>query len=369
MPTEKLLSQLASELQPLIRGMDMKVMKFYSNSQKTLKQLPKECLSSKVHFEEKDIIYDTSKVLGMVWDASTDLLKFCSKFKNTEEFFASLKLNRKPTWTKRLILKLSATVYDPTGLISPFTVRARSLLQDLWKEELSWDSPIPETYAKRWNDWLEELFLLAKLIEIPRFLQFDKDRKAQLHVFVDASTKVFAACVYVRITEKDTRITSRGVNETYEKVIAVMLVTSKARVAPTKGESVARLELAGCVIGVRIGYGVALAFQMDPNEIQYWTDSTNCLYWINSPSSVLKTYVANRVGEVQNESKPEMWRHVPTDQNPADIPTRFPSAKELCKNPLWLNGPEFLSKPESEWPEKFNPHQTMMQKTSLRKLT
>ena len=41
MPTEKLLSQLASELQPLIRGMDMKVMKFYSNSQKTLEQLPK----------------------------------------------------------------------------------------------------------------------------------------------------------------------------------------------------------------------------------------------------------------------------------------------------------------------------------------
>ena len=34
----------------------MKVMKFYSNSQKTLEQLPKECLSSKVHFEEKDII-------------------------------------------------------------------------------------------------------------------------------------------------------------------------------------------------------------------------------------------------------------------------------------------------------------------------
>ena len=355
LPTEKLCCQLVTELQPLIRGVDMKIQKFYSNSQLALKALPSDCLSAKVHFEDKDIIYDSSKVLGMVWDAATDLLKFSAKFKNSEEFFLSLKLTRKPTWTKRLILKLSATVYDPTGLIAPFTVKARSILQDLWKEELGWDTAIPEEYAKRWSEWLEELFLLADLIKIPRFLEFESGRDIQIHVFVDASTKVFAACVYVRVTEKVTPETARGEKEPNEKVVAVLLVTSKARVAPTKGESVARLELAGCVIGVRIGNGVAQAYQIDPDKIQYWTDSTNCLYWINSPSSVLKTFVANRVGEIQTESKPENWRHVPTDQNPADIPTRFPNVKDLQQNSLWWHGPDFLSKPETEWPDKFIP--------------
>ena len=69
----------------------------------------------------------------------------------------------------------------------------------------------------------------------------------------------------------------------------------------------------------------------------------------------MKTFVANRVGEIQTESKPENWRHVPTDQNPADIPTRFPNVKDLSQNSLWWNGPEFLSKPETEWPDKFIP--------------
>ncbi len=108
-------------------------------------------------------------------------------------------------------------------------------------------------------------------------------------------------------------------------------------------------------MGSRLGNGIARAYNMDPNKVQYWTDSTNCLYWINSTSSELKVFVANRVGEVQTDTKIENWRHVPTDQNPADIPTRFPDVEDLRKNSLWWHGPAFLQKPESEWPEKFKP--------------
>jgi len=53
--------------------MDMKIQKFYSNSKLTLKSLPKDLLSSKIHFEDKEEIFDCNKVLGMVWDANTDL--------------------------------------------------------------------------------------------------------------------------------------------------------------------------------------------------------------------------------------------------------------------------------------------------------
>ena len=143
---EKDCVQLAKELIPLFKFADMKIMKFYTNSQKTIKSLPADCLSAKVHvMEDQDAEYECSKVLGMVWDASTDTLKFISKFKTAEDFFLHQKLTKTPVWTKRLILRLSATVYDPTGIICPFTVRSRAILQELWKNKsLDWDTPVPK---------------------------------------------------------------------------------------------------------------------------------------------------------------------------------------------------------------------------------
>ena len=43
-------------------------------------------------------------------------------------------------------------------------------------------------------------------------------------------------------------------------------------------------------------------------------------------------------------------RHCPGKQNPALLPTRGLSAKELSTNVIWWNDPEFLYKAESEWP-------------------
>ncbi|MGV0982897.1 MAG: hypothetical protein ACOYB0_11175, partial [Polynucleobacter sp.] len=290
----------------------------------------------------------------------TDSLQYNAKHSSTENFFKFLKLKKIPEWTKRLILKLSATVYDPLGLISPFTVKSRSILQTLWKEDLKWDDKVPLTYMTKWNEWLGELFKLSALVKIPRFLQFTSDRKIQLHVFCDASTKAFATCVYARVLEGPKKTSRKKKSENAREedsgnVISVLLITAKARVTPSKTESVSRLELAGCVIGTRLGNAVANAYDMNTDEVYYWTDSSNCLYWLNTPSSSLKTFVSNRVGEIHNSSKIEMWRHVPTDQNPADIPTRMPKIEELAGSRLWWNGPEFLMKSEDNWPPKFIP--------------
>ncbi len=93
--------------------------------------------------------------------------------------------------------------------------------------------------------------------------------KVELHVFVDASTKVFAATVYARILNRlevddfnESDVIARGENHDQGhqgQVVAVTLITAKARVTPTKTESVSRLELAACVIGTRLGLTVAAA--------------------------------------------------------------------------------------------------------------
>jgi hypothetical protein len=48
---------------------------------------------------------------------------------------------------------------------------------------------------------------------------------------------------------------------------------------------------------------------------------------------------------------PELWRHCPGELNPADLPSRGLKAHSLIRNSTWWNGPSFLSKAESEWPE------------------
>ncbi len=94
-------------------------------------------------------------------------------------------------------------------------------MQALWGENLEWDTPVPEKFISLWKAWLEELFELPNFIKIPRHLGFGINNKIELHVFVDASTKVFAATVYARILEMrepndlDNGVTARGENQNH----------------------------------------------------------------------------------------------------------------------------------------------------------
>ena len=351
-----------------------KMTKFYSNSTKVLEQIPKELLSKKVAFSDKDAEISTSKVLGLTYGGKEDFFEYKSKYEDIEEFCKIQKINFPVDWSKRLILRFSATVYDPPGFICAFTVRARSLLQGLWNEKLEWDDKVADDYSQKWEQWLTELFQLEGLIKIPRHLHLDYATDVKIHVFVDASTTVFGAVAYLAVTmgsEKkvtfaDSTVENTGVfsrevdprevnQEERKAEIYTSIALAKARVTPTKTESVSRLELAACVIGVRLGHTVAKCYDLIPEDIIYWTDSMNCLFWLNKPANILKTFVAHRVGEIQNNSKIENWRHVPTDINPADIPTRAPSIQDLAANQRWWKGPEFLTKEEKDWPPKFTP--------------
>lgn len=87
------------------------------------------------------------------------------------------------------------------------------------------------------------------------------------------------------------------------------------------------------------------------NQWFFWTDSTIVLCWIKGDSSQWKTFVANRVSEVQNLTNDGIWRHINTKENPADFISRGVMPEKLIDLTLWWNGTEWLSKCSSEWPE------------------
>ena len=60
----------------------------------------------------------TEKALGIIWDIKGDKLDFCINFKE------------KPS-TKREMLSMVSSVYDPLGFVSPFFVRKQTYHTDI----------------------------------------------------------------------------------------------------------------------------------------------------------------------------------------------------------------------------------------------
>lgn len=78
------------------------------------------------------------KVLGLNWNTKTDTLslslaKLIKQTNSTEKV------------SKRSVLSLSSKLYDPLGFVEPVTVKAKIMMQELWKHNLKWDQELPES--------------------------------------------------------------------------------------------------------------------------------------------------------------------------------------------------------------------------------
>ncbi|XP_076294565.1 uncharacterized protein LOC143215848 [Lasioglossum baleicum] len=89
-------------------------------------------------------------------------------------------------------------------------------------------------------------------------------------------------------------------------------------------------------------------------KIYLWSDSTIVLSWLQGRPSKWKTFVANRVAEIQNLYSPDVWHHIRSKDNPADPASRGLSGDALAANSLWWQGPSFLSTSTREFKEYYS---------------
>ena len=76
--------------------------------------------------------------------------------------------NRKPT--KRDVLSITMSVFDPLGFWSPFTIKSKIIMQDVWRNAVAWDEVIRDEESVGWALWLRSLENLPRAaVMVPGF--------------------------------------------------------------------------------------------------------------------------------------------------------------------------------------------------------
>lgn len=106
------------------------------------------------------------------------------------------------------------------------------------------------------------------------------------------------------------------------------------------------------VRGLRLSLAVGSTLDLRENKMMFWSDSANVLYWITERSRRYKPFVANRIGEIHENSLPSNWHYVPSEENPADVAFRSIPADKLLESTLWWKCQDFLYDEPETWPNK-----------------
>ena len=81
----------------------------------------------------------------------------------------------------------------------------------------------------------------------------------------------------------------------------------------------------------------------------FWTDSQVALDYIKNETKKFKSFVANRSQFIQDNTKKDQWKYIPTKHNPADLASSKIEFDSGDKFHVWNYGPDFPWTDESKW--------------------
>lgn len=209
----------------------------------------------------------SSRLLGIHWCCLDDELTYMQRFPTRDAV------------SKLLIISEISQVFDPVGLIVPVTIGAKILIQELWKQAIDWDLPVPKSTARTYAELRADLKQISEICTM-RSLYLYKGI-SELHVFADALQNAYAAVMYAPVVSS---------NDTFTTIIC-----AKSKVALIKPVSITRLELCGAVLATKLIAQVATILSIETKRCFAYTDSKVVLAWLAKPPHNWKTFVANRV--------------------------------------------------------------------------
>ncbi|GFU08305.1 integrase catalytic domain-containing protein [Trichonephila clavipes] len=276
--TKKGAIQLVSELQEMMKRGEFSLRKWVSNDPDVLATIPEElkAVDSKHTIKEDQPV----KILGIAWLPDVDKFTF------------TITVNETDVWTKRKILSEVAKIFDLLGWLTASVVISKIFLQELWSHHLSWDEEIPDSLARQWKVFQEQLPLLTN-IKIPHCILIPHAIDVQVHGFL-------------------------------------------------KPQSLPRLEPCSALLLANLLHATLPTLTVPISETFAWSDSKITLAWLKSEPRRWQPFVANRVAQIQELTPNVHWNFVSGLDNPADCGTKGIPPTKLEKYNLWFNGPDWL---------------------------
>ena len=255
--------------------------------------------------------------------------------------------------TKRILLGLVMSQYDPMGLICPILLILKIKLRDLYGPQvaLDWDESLPEDLHCSWVDTITMLLRMGDVVIERTVKPIGAIGAPELIGFADGSLEAYSCAIYIRWQML------KSTPEEPDRFF-VRLVCGKARVTPVRGTTVPRSELSGYLILTRLLKVVIASMDDKPFQVTTAVDSQCTISALEKSGGILAPFFASRVSEaaanmseLAEETVVHPVFHVPGTLNPADIPTRANSTPEdVRQGSTWQEGPVFLSLPREEWP-------------------
>ena len=175
------------------------------------------------------------------------------------------------------------------GFLAPLIIKFKVLFQKLCESKVNWDQTLTGELVHEWKTLVNDL-QENQPIFIPRsyFTGVNGDITSyHLCGFCDASTRAYAAVVYLVLKTKE---------DTF-----VRFMVAKTRVALLQVQTILRLKLLSALLLSRLITSVSdsLESTLPLTEQRCFTDSQVALFWICGTDKEWKPFVQNRVAEIR----------------------------------------------------------------------
>ena len=220
--------QLIKNVKAMCSSGSFKLTKFLSNNKSALQSITKKDRRKGV--KDKDLVGNlpSEQALGVLWN--TETLNF--GFKVT--------LKQKPM-TRRGLLSITRSIYEPLGLAAPFLFHGKLLNQELCRTNLGWNEAIPEKIQIQWTKWGKNLKQLEKIAVERSYKPTNCGTllECSLPNFADACEYGYGQVSYLRLVDNNGRV-------------HCSLMIGKPRVAPLKVMTIPRMELVAATLSVKM---------------------------------------------------------------------------------------------------------------------
>lgn len=188
--------ETAAGLRDLLMKGGFKLKKWLSNHPSVLESIPHEERAKQAKgIDLNHDAFPVDRALELSWDVETD----CFVYKTVPK--------KKPL-TRRGLLSVVSSIYDPLGFISPYILQAKCILQELCRMKLKWDDPIPELERQEWEKWIDSLQEMSSL-SVNRCIKphdFGPVEDYQLDPFSDASEKAYSAVSHLMMINTEGKV-------------------------------------------------------------------------------------------------------------------------------------------------------------------